>query len=215
VSEAPWGRAMARSRVRDGRYAWQLMAAMAFVATAAVAVVGTRARVPEPEPAGTVVAASGAACTAGGLHAEVGLAAMTRTASPWIVDYMLEFTNVSSRTCVLDGYPSVEAFNGARSVGSPAVLNTSVRPKEVTLTPGATAFTLLRYTTTDWFDAAVCRQVTVPELRISPPVLRYAPPSPYTVGAMLVRWRNPACSRPGLSFLSVQAIQGGYRSPRP
>jgi hypothetical protein len=206
---------MARARVRDGRYTWQVVAAVAFVATAAIAVVATRARVPEPEQAGTVASASGAACTAAGLHAQVGLAAMTRTASPWIVDYRLEFTNVSRRTCVLDGYPGVEAFNGASSVGSPAVLDTSVRPKAVTLTPGATAYTLLRYTATDWFDASVCRQVTVPELRISPPALRYSPPSPYTVGAMVVRWRNPACSRPGLSFLSVQAVQGGYRSPRP
>jgi hypothetical protein len=188
--------------VGSGRYAWQLVAVAAFVATAAVAVVVSRPQVP-------VIAVTSAECTAAGLHAEVGLAGTPGTAFPWTVYYRLELTNVSGRTCVMDGYPAVQAFTGARPVGSPAALDTSVRPVAVTLAPGATAYTLLRYTTTDRFGTAMCQQVTVPDLRISPPS---------EDAGMLVQWRNAACSRPGLSFLSVQAIQsrmGEYGSPHP
>jgi hypothetical protein len=193
---------MASSGARGGRYAWQLVAVLAFAATAAVAVVVARPRVP-------AVAAGGTACTAAGLHAKVGLAAPAGTAIPRTVYYRLALTNVSDRTCVLDGYPGVEALTGARPVGSPAALDTSVRPVAVTLTPGATAYTLLRYTTTQSFRPAMCRQVTASDLRISPP---------HGASGMLVQWQNPACSRPGPSFLSVQAIQprmGEYGSPRP
>lgn len=193
---------MARSGMRDGRYAWQLVAVVAFVATAAVAVVVAR---PRPIPA--ALAYGETVCTAASLRAQVGPATMPRTSVPWIVDYTLEFTNVSRQTCVLDGYPVVEAYTGARPVGSPAAKDTTVRPKTVTLVPGATAYTLLRYTATDWFGSAACHEVTVPDLRVS---LRHV------LRPMVVRWRNPACSRPGLSFLSVQAIQprtGEYRSP--
>jgi len=121
---------MARSGVGGGRYAWQLVAVVAFVATAAVAVVLSRPRAP-------AIAVTSAACTAAGLHAQVGLAATSGAAFPWTVYYRLELTNVSGRTCVMDGYPAVEAFTGARSVGSPAALDTSVRPVAVTLVPGA------------------------------------------------------------------------------
>jgi len=193
---------MARSGVRGGRYAWQLVAVVAFVATAAVAVVLSRPRAP-------VIAVTSAACTAAGLHAQVGLAATPGAVFPWTVYYRLELTNVSGRTCVMDGYPAVEAFTGAGPVGSPAALDTSVRPVAVTLAPGATAYTLLRYTTTDRFGTAVCQQVTVPDLRIAPP---------REDSGMLVHWQNPACSRPGPSFLSVQAIQsriGAYGSLHP
>jgi hypothetical protein len=193
---------MARSGVGGGRYAWQLVAVVAFVATAAVAVVLSRPRAP-------AIAVTSAACTTAALHAQVGLAAATTgTAFPWTVYYRLELTNVSGRTCVMDGYPAVEAFSGARPVGSPAALDTSVRPVAVTLVPGATAYTLLRYTT-DQFGSATCRQVTVPDLRIA---------LPREDGGMLVHWGNPACSRLGPSFLSVQAIQsriGAFGSPHP
>jgi hypothetical protein len=189
----------ARRRARYRRYAWQTVAVVAFAGTAALAVVLTR--VPEQQAALT---AENLACTASGLATHVGIAA--EQGLP--VTYLLEFTNVSHRTCVLDGYPSVDAYAGARQVGSPAVLDTSVRPRTVTLVPGGVAHAALHYTGNEQFGRAACRQVTASWLRVYPP---------NQAGGLFVPWRIPACSRRGPHFLSVAAIQprsGMLRSPK-
>jgi hypothetical protein len=178
---------------RYGRFAWQLIAVAAFAGTAALAVVVAR-----PGPVSPAAAVTDSACAASGLRAVVGRVSVPTLDVPGTVNYAVEFTNVSHRTCVMDGYPGVEAFGGSRAIGSPATLDTSVRPMAVTLAPGATAHALLRYTGAGWFGAAACRLVAAPELRISPPD---------QASAMVVHWRNQACSAAGFHFLSVEAIQ--------
>jgi uncharacterized protein DUF4232 len=185
----------ARDGARYRRFALRAVAVVAFGGTAALAVVLTR--VPGQT---TLTAAENLACTASGLATRVGIAAAG--------EYALEFTNISHRTCVLDGYPSVDAYAGTRQVGSPATLDTSVRPRTVTLIPGGTAHASLRYTGTGRFGHAACHQVTASWLRVYPP---------HQAGATFVRWRVPACSRPGPRFLAVAAIQpraGTPGSPR-
>jgi hypothetical protein len=181
------------------RSVWQVIAIAAFAATAALSVALTR-----PEP--VALTATAAACRSAGLDAWLGIAA-----NPGVVPrvsatgssktdayYTLEFTNVSGRTCSLYGYPDVWAYIGGRQVGSPAMLDTSVRPSMVTLAPGATAHADLRYTVTASFAAATCKQVTVPELRVYPPE---------SGGAIVVPLTIPACSRKGPDFFSVQPVQ--------
>jgi hypothetical protein len=181
------------------RSAWQVIAVAAFAVTAALSVVLTR-----PQPAALTTAA--AACRAGGLAAWLGTAAdpgvvpRVDVPGPAKIDvyYTLEFTNVSSRTCSLYGYPDVSAYLGGRQVGGPAMLDTSVRPSTVTLAPRATAHAVLRYTGTASLAAAACKQVTVTQLRIYPPG---------SSGATFVPFTIPVCSREGPDFLSVQAVQ--------
>lgn len=190
---APW-------LTRYSRSGWQVLAVAAFAATAALAVTLTR-----PQP--TTRSEGTAACRAAGLEAWLGVAsdpgvmpgvssaeATTRTD----VYYTLEFTNVTGQTCRLYGYPGVWAYTGGHQVGSPAATDRAVRPSMVTLSPGATAHAVLRYTVTASLDAAACRQVTVPDLRV------YLPEAG---GAVLVPVAIPACTRKGPGFLAVQAVQ--------
>jgi hypothetical protein len=178
---------------RYGRLAWQLIAVAAFAGTATLAIVAAR-----PGPASPVAAVTDSACTTSGLQAWVGKVSVPTVDIPGTVNYALEFKNVSDRTCVMKGYPDVEAFGDARAIGSPATLDTAVRPIAVTLAPGATAHAMLRYTGSGWFGAAACRLVDAPELRISPPD---------QANAMVVHWRIQACSQLGFHFLSVEAVQ--------
>jgi hypothetical protein len=184
----------AARRGRYGRYAWQIIAVAAFAGTAALAVALTR-----QQPVAMTVTSG--ACQASGLDAWVG-AAGDQGAIPREVArveyYTLEFRNVSSRPCVMDGYPVVSAYTGARQIGSPAAQDKSIRPSTVTLAPGATAHAVLHYTATSRFDPAACRQVTATGLRVSPP---------QQVIPVMVPWSVQACSRKGPAFLSVQAVQ--------
>jgi len=188
---------------RYSHSAWQVIAVAAFVATAAVAVTLTR-----PEP--TVMTELTAACRAAGLDAWLGIAANpgnpSRTPGPApgtatgvgrsAEYYTLEFTNISRQACSLYGYPDVWAYTGGRQVGSPATLDTSVRPSTVTLAPGATAHAVLRYTAGS--SPAGCQQVIVRELRVK---------LPQAGGEVLVPLTLSECpsGRPG--SLSVQAVQ--------
>jgi hypothetical protein len=184
---------------RYGRLVWQVIAVAAFAATAAVAVTLTR-------PQSAALTEVAAACRAAGLQARLGAAPdpgvlprINRAGSAKAhVYFTLEFTNISRQTCSLYGYPGVWAYSGGRQIGSPATADTSIRPSTVMLKPGATAHAVLRYTVTRRFDAAACRQVTVPELRVS---------APRAGGAVLVPLTIPVCSRRGPDFLSVQAVQ--------
>lgn len=181
------------------RSVWQVIAVAAFAVTAALSVVLTR---PQPAALGTVTAA----CRAGGLDAWLGIAAdpgvVPRVNVPGSgktdVYYTLEFTNVSSRTCSLYGYPDVSAYLGGHQIGGQAMLDTSVRPSTVTLAPRATAHTVLRYTGTVSLAAAACKQVTATQLRINPPG---------SGGTVFLEFPIPVCSSKGPDFLSVQPVQ--------
>lgn len=195
--------------------AWRAIAIVAFAGTAALAVVLTR-----PPP---MTNPDAVACQAAGLDAWLGVGAGApaagslaagslaagspvagdvsgvprtgATSSPRAGAYFtLEFTNVSKQACTLYGYPRVWAYAGGHLIGSPAVVDPSIRPSTVMLAPDATAHAILHLTAT---DEAMCREVTVPELRVGPP----------QGGAQLVPLSIPACSRAGIEFLSVEAVQ--------
>jgi hypothetical protein len=212
---------MPRSARRAGRYrsrrgasgdgtgrgtAWRLVAVAAFAATAALAVVLAKAPGPlsleRGTPESAALSADTIACTTAGLDARIGAGPERGSAAasgftPRVEYFTLEFTNVSHRTCVLEGYPHVDVYVGSRQVGSPATLDTAVRPRTVTLVPGATAQATLRYTGTGTFGRA-CHRIIPSWLRVAPPGQR--------AGA-LFPWRNPACAHNGPDFLSVQAVQ--------
>jgi hypothetical protein len=200
---------------RYSHITWHVIAVLAFAGTATLAV--TLTHVPE-RPAGANLSSSLAPspCPTSVLAAWVGLGATESTSIPDnghhlqgdITYYTLEFTNVSARTCSLYGYPEVSAYAGSAvtgtQIGSAATSDPAVRPRPVALAPGATAHSVLRVTGPGQFQPAACARVTAPELRV------LLPDQGMRVQPAFVPISLPACSKPGPTFLSVQAIQ-----PRP
>jgi hypothetical protein len=200
---------------RYGHIAWRVIAVVAFVGTAALAV--TLTRVPaHPYHAALSSNLTLSPCAASGLDAWVGLGTTESTPIPGTghrlqsdsTYYTLEFTNVSARSCSLYGYPEVSAYVGSQvegtQIGSPATYDTAIRPKPVTLVPGATAHSVLRVIGTGQFQPTACVRVTAPELRVMLPGQGMRAQPAFVPIAL------PACSKKGPEFLSVQAIQ-----PRP
>jgi hypothetical protein len=200
---------------RYSHITWRVIAVLAFAGTAALAV--TLTRVPtRPAHAALSSSLTLSVCPTSGLDAWVGLGATESTSIPDnghhlqadITYYTLEFTNVSARTCSLYGYPEVSAYAGSTvtgaQIGSAATDDRVVRPRPVTLAPGATAHSVLRVTDAGQFQSAACARVTAPELRVM------LPDQGLQGRPAFVPITLPACSKPGPKFMSVQAIQ-----PRP
>jgi hypothetical protein len=191
------------------RSALQAVAVAAFVATAALAITLTR-----PQP--VTLTETTSACRAAALRAWVGIAAddadltSTGSADAGVVPrvssagtartdvYTIEFTNVSGHACSLYGYPGVSAYDAGHLIGSPAMLDTSIRPSTVMLAPGETAHAVLHFIFAAIFREAPCDEVTAPALSIYPPDAGRA---------MLIPVPMPACSRKGADYLSVQPVQ--------
>ncbi len=190
-----------------GQIGWRMAAVAAFVGTAALAIALTRA--PAHDDASLSSDVSGRVCATSGLEAWLGLGAADadRTGGAGIhpangTYYTLEFTNVSHRACRLFGYPEVSAYRDSLvtggQIGSAALRDTSVRPKPVTLAPGATAHAVLRVIVTASSQPASCAPVTAEELRVT---------LPSQGRPALVPVQIPVCSKKGHVSLSVQAIQ--------
>jgi len=204
---------MGSAVTKYGHIAWRVIAVVAFAGTAALAVTLSRAPA-RPDHAALSSNLTLSQCATSGLQAWLGLAqtagstSVTGTTGRFEASgtyYTLEFTNVSARVCSLYGYPDVSAYagdqTGGTQIGSAAAHDTSVRPRPVTLAPGQTAHSVLRVTSIGTFEPTACAQVTAPELRVA---------LPDQVRPAFVPIHLPACSKKGLEFMSVQAIQ-----PRP
>jgi len=189
---------------RYGHIAPRLAAVVAFAGTAALAVALTHGP-SRPDQVTLSSNTTSGPCAASGLRAWLGLGSSGVGSGTM---FTLEFTNVSARTCSLYGYPQVSAYTGSPAagsqIGSAAVRDTSVRPRPVTLTPGATAHSVLWLAGTRSFQPTACGQVTAQELRVILPEVGQG------TRTVFVPIRFAACSKKGPAFLSVQAIQ-----PRP
>jgi Domain of unknown function (DUF4232) len=193
-----------------GQIGWHVAAIAAFIGTAALAVVLTRA--PGNAVADLSADLTGRACAASGLEAWLGQgSAGTGGAGVGVsrggTFYTLEFTNVSRQPCRLYGYPEVSAYQdrpvageneAGGQIGRPAVRDTSVRPRPVMLEPGATAHAVLRVMVTASTEPAQCTRVTAEELRVA---------LPSQGRAAFVPVHIQMCTGKGSISLSVQAIQ--------
>jgi hypothetical protein len=202
---------MGSAVTKYGHIGWRVIAVVAFAGTAALAV--TLSRVPaRPDHASLSSNLTQSQCATSGLEAWLGLSqtggstSATGTGDRPKPDggtyYTLEFTNVSARACSLYGYPEVSAYAGGQAtgtqIGSAAAHDTSVRPQPVTLAPGQTAHSVLRVDSAKTFQPTACGQVTASELRVM---------LPDQVRPAFVPISVSACSKKGLEFMSVQAIQ--------
>jgi len=122
-------------------------------------------------PDGSPTPTSTAGSTCGTADLKVTIDSSSGGAAAGSVYYPLNFTNVSSSSCVLDGYPGtsfVTSPSGSQ-IGSPASRSPAVPPAPVTLVPGATAHATLQVVDAQNYDAAACAPVTAHWLRVFPP----------------------------------------------
>jgi hypothetical protein len=117
--------------------------------------------------------------------------------------YIVEFTNVSGAACSLRGYPSVYAYGpGQRELGAMAALDASAAVRPVVLGRGKSAASPVAAVAPS-LPARRCRPVTAAGLRVVPPGDR---------AGRLVRQSLTACSAGGTDapvFLRVRPVQPG------
>lgn len=186
---------------------WRIATAVAFGATAALAVTLSRgvpmhaaltsAKAPAARHAAAGTQPPAAPCGArgtSGLRVSLGPGARVATA---VTRYVLDFTNASRAPCTLAGYPAVSAYRAdGAPLGAAADRELSAAGR-VVLAPGQTAHAALDVSV----PARGCGPVRAAGLRVVPP------------GQTAARYfRRPltACtSHSAREYLRVQAIQPG------
>jgi Protein of unknown function (DUF4232) len=138
-----------------------LLAPLVAVAVLASAVISSSA------PAAPTAAAT-KACPASGLVVWAGEEPGGGAAGS--VYYRIEFTNLSTATCTVSGYPKVNAVDlkGGR-IGAFATHEPGKAAKPVTLAPGQCATATLRIVDALNFPAAKCKATTAAGLRVGVP----------------------------------------------
>lgn len=169
--------------------------------TAAAAAATTKAAA-----ASTLTTAAGATttlqqdgCVVGELRVTLGQA----QGAAGSTELPLVFTNVSGRTCVLDGFPGVSYVQGGADgaqVGA-AATRSGASAGAVTLAPDSTATAMVRAVEVQNYPADTCAPTPVAGLRVYPP---------NDTGSIYVPYATTGCSKTGdgLNQLSVQAVTG-------
>ena len=87
--------------------------------------------------------------------------------------YSIDFTNVGSTSCFVEGYPGVSLVsagsNAGSQVGADAKRDPVVTAKQIVLAPGQTANAQLGVAEAGNFPASSCRPVTAHWLKVFPP----------------------------------------------
>jgi Protein of unknown function (DUF4232) len=113
--------------------------------------------------------------------------------------YRIEFTNLSTRTCTLRGYPGVSAVDlRGRQVGAAAARDAVYPVRVVTLRSGAAAAAVLRLANARNFPRGDCRPRTAGGLRVYPPGETTSARVPFPL---------LACARHGPSYLHVTTVR--------
>jgi hypothetical protein len=114
----------------------------------------------------------------------------------------LVFTNKSSRTCTLYGYPGVSWVAGSQGtqVGDPFQRGGTHKKVTVTLKPGQSAHTVLQMPNAGNYDPAQCKPVSVRGLRVYPPD---------ETAAVFVKLPSTQCSAKGVNTDTVWTITPG------
>jgi Protein of unknown function (DUF4232) len=113
----------------------------------------------------------------------------------------LIFTNASSHTCTLYGFPGVSWVSGpsGQQVNDPAQRTTTLKPTIITLAPGNTAHAQLQYGHPQAFEPD-CHTVDVTGFRVYPPD---------ETTSVFVPFASKTCSTPGIDVGHVDPISTG------
>lgn len=164
------------------------LAAAAFVSLAAVAGCSSSASTPAATVTTTVTASPSAppaasstaaapsnspavagapACPTSSLQAKLGLGQGYAGGTYQVID----FTNTSSSSCTLYGYPGVSLVSGPpyTQIGLSAKRSPTVPVKLITLAPGDTANAVVQIVDAQNYPASSCNPTTATNLQIYPP----------------------------------------------
>jgi hypothetical protein len=150
---------------------------------------------PTTSPAGP---AGPAPCPTSGLQVKAGLSEGTAGSVYQVID----FRNISGKTCTLFGYPGVSFVTtgaGGGIIGAPAARSGTAAAKLVTLAPGKTANAQLQIVEAGNYPASKCHLVTAHTLQVYPPN--------QTTPAFL-SYTTQTCSKP-LRILVINVVQPG------
>jgi len=111
------------------------------------------------------------------------------------------FTNTSSASCTLYGYPGVSLVSGPpyAQIGLAAKRDTTAPVKLITLAPGAAANALLQIVDALNFPTATCGPAQATDLRVYPP---------NQTAAIFLPSSSKGCAQP-VQVLFVGAVQSG------
>jgi hypothetical protein len=154
-----------------------------------------------PAPTGSATTPTGPAeCTTAGLHVTVG----TSQGAAGTIYYNIDFTNVSSSSCVLQGYPGVSLVTAGSTassqIGADAKRSSASPANPTTLAPGQTAHAQLGITQAGAFPASTCQPVSAHWLKVFPP--------DQTVPAFL-SLQTQTCASTSVSTMRIGTIGAG------
>jgi hypothetical protein len=115
--------------------------------------------------------------------------------------YPIDFTNSSSSTCSLHGYPGISFVTAAGSqIGAPATEDPTFPRQLVTLAPGDTAHAELKVADAQNYPASTCHPAAAHRLKVYPPG---------QTSALALSFTATACSNTSVLILAVQTVQSG------
>jgi hypothetical protein len=116
----------------------------------------------------------------------------------------LDFTNTSSTTCFLVGYPGVSLVsagsNAGSQIGADAKRDATVPSRVITLAPGATAHAVLAVVDAFNFPPDKCQPVKAHWLKVFPPD---------QTSAAYIAFSTETCASTSLPTMRIQRIQSG------
>jgi hypothetical protein len=169
----------------------RLAVAAGALALATAALTTTALATPTPRVTPRV-----APCTAGQLVSWLNTAGNGYAGG---VGYRIEFTNVSSATCTLFGYPGVSAVNRAgHQIGRPATRDAGAPATLVSIRPGSSAIATLLATDTGNYAPSACRPVTAFGLRVYGPGQTASEVLPYPLSV---------CSASSPTSIRIQVVR--------
>jgi hypothetical protein len=117
----------------------------------------------------------------------------------------LEFSNIGTTSCALDGFPGVSAVGdtGAQ-LGTSASWNHAITPTNVVLAPGGTAHVILQITDVYNYPPTTCGPTQASGLRVYPP---------NQTASVIVPLTFEACGKTGPVFLNVDPVNSGVGIP--
>jgi hypothetical protein len=117
----------------------------------------------------------------------------------------LEFSNIGTADCALDGYPGVSGVTIAGAqLGTPASRDAVIAPRNVVLAPGSTAHVILQITDVYNYPSTTCGPTEAYGLRVYPPNWTASVVLPYAF---------EACGDSGPNYLSVDVVNAGVGIP--
>ena len=161
---------------------------------------GTSSSTAPAPPSSSAPPPGPAECTTSALQVKVG----SSNGAAGTIYYSLDFTNVSSSSCFVEGYPGVSLVSAGNSsgsqVGADAKRDPVVTPKQLVLAPGQTANAQLGVAEAGNFPASSCHVVTAHWLKVFPPDQTVAVFAPLT---------TQTCASTSTATMHIAALTAG------